>query len=245
MSATAILGVVDTLGEIIGEPIKAINRSIEEKSKMKMQMQKEKHALDFEAKRVKTQLEQNREIARIDADVRKWHEEINDYIAQKEIERNKKILDAIMEYQWNMLGDYISIMSNISTMEIRLADEAHRFVIARTEDYMKLQDRAWKQYQTEIDWAEKKYPNDRERQDKAEERAFTQRMSIINSSEKNITLLSEDISRINAANSQRMTTATEYTNQIFGRWAQVIGVSSSSNFQAENYIEQKNKAFLK
>ena len=245
MSATAILGAVDALGKIIGEPIKAISQSMAEKSKMKMQMQKDKHDLELEAKRTKTELEKNREIAKIDADVRKWHEEINDYIAQKEIERNKKILDAIMEYQRNMLEDYVSIMANISTMEIRLADEAHKFVIARTEDYMKLQDRAWKQYQTEIDWAMKTYPDDKERQDKAEGRAFEQRLSIINSSQKNIEILSEDISRINAANSQRMITATEYTNQIFDRWAQVIGISAISNFQTGNYIEQKNKALLK
>ncbi|MDE6706665.1 MAG: hypothetical protein K2K06_01325 [Oscillospiraceae bacterium] len=245
MPATAILGVADALGKIISEPIKAISRSIEEKSKMKMQMQKDKHALDLEANRIKTQLEQNREIARIDADVRKWHEEINDYIAQKEIERNKKILDAIMEYQRNMLGDYVSIMANISTMEIRLADEAHKFVIARTEDYMRLQEKAKNHFFEEVHEVQELYPDDKEMQRDLISIAREQRMAIVSSSQEMISMLNKDISRINEHNTLRMSDATKYTQEILTSWAKVIGISSISNFQAGNYIEQKNKALLK
>lgn len=245
MSATAILGAADALGKIIGEPIKAISQSMAEKSKMKMQMQKEKHDLDLEAKRTKTELEKNREIAKIDADVRRWHEEINDYIAQKEIERNKKVLDAIMEYQRNMLGDYISIMSNISTMELRLVDTAHKVCNARMEDYMKLQEKAKKTFYEEVQEAKELYPDDAEMQKELISMARDQRIAILKSSQEMISTLNKDISRINEANSQRMTTATEYTNQIFDRWAQVIGVSAISSFQSGNYIEQKNKALLK
>jgi len=234
MSITAALGIANTLGTIISTPIQAICNSIAEKSKMKMQMKMDEHKLEIEARRVRTELEKKQNLAKIDADIRRWNEEINDFIAQKEIERNKKILDAIMLYQRTMLEDYASIMANISAMELRLADTAHKIVIARTEDYMKLQEKAKKQFYDEVREIREICPDNAEMQKNLIETAQAQRMVILNSSQEMISTLNKDITRINEANSIRMNEATQYVKELSEKWSHVIGVSNIHQLSTNN-----------
>jgi len=220
--------IVNNLGDVVSAPVKTICHAIEEKLNVKRELEKQAGALEMEDKRIISEIEKKQKLAEIDANIRRWNEEINDFVAQKEIERNKKILDAIMEYQRTMLEDYASIMSNISAMELRLADEAHKYIADRTRDYMNLQKEARQEFFDEIRMAQELYPDNMEMQNPLIEMAREQRMSILHSSQEMISMLRNDMSRIVEKGSGRMDVAAQFTHELLGKWGQGVGISNIS-----------------
>lgn len=244
MAVTAILGAVDALGKIIGEPIKAISQSMSEKSKMKMQMQKDKQDLDLEAKRIKTELEKNREIIKIDANVRKWNADIDDYISRKEIERNQKIVDAILEYRRITLQEMETIVRNLNVMQVELVAEAHTLLIAKFNEYNAIQERSIKKCDERLEEIQKKYADNERVRIKMEDVVINQMEGVIRMSEKFIEELDEDIREMVKKNVDRIDKATDFVDQVLGNWGNMISTSNNS-FNAGNYIEQKNRVLLK
>jgi len=247
MSITKILGMFDKLDDIIYEPIRTICHWAEEplrKKEAERARAKAEHDFKLEKQRNEEELIKNRKFAEIDADVRRWNAEIDDFISRQEIERNKKILDAITEYRRSMIEDAIHIAANLSEMEIDLAEKAHDLVLRKTEEYKRIQDDSIKKCDERLQEIQERYANNERVRIRMEDMVIDQSTSIIEAATKFIQELEEDIRRINIANSNRIDKATEFTEELLTKWGTSLGIPASTSFNTGAYIEQKNKALL-
>ena len=137
----AILDMFDKLDDIIYKPIETIC----EWAKEPLRRSQAKREADERNQEANIEIEKERQKAIINADIRRWDEEINDLICSNEIKRNKKILDTITEYRRSMIEDAQNIADNLSRMQMALVEEAHELVLLMTEKYKSLQDKAMKQ----------------------------------------------------------------------------------------------------
>lgn len=226
------LGTADTLGKIIGEPIVAIIQLMTEKSKMEMQIESDKH-----------DLEKNKEMAKIDAEIRKWNADIDDYISYKEIERNQKIMDAILEYRSITIQTMSTIIKNLNAMQVELVGEAHKLLIDKFSEYQVIQEKSIKNCDERLEEIQKKYADNERLRIKMEDTAISQMEGIIKTSEKFIAELDEDIRDMVNKNIGRIDEATKFVDGILKNWGKGIE-TYDRNFQIEKYIEQKNKTLL-
>ena len=78
----------------------------------------------------------------LELDRQKLNAELDDMIADKEIERSKKILDAIKEYQITMAESSKSINESLGKMTIELRRQAHDLMEEKKQIYQKMQKEA-------------------------------------------------------------------------------------------------------
>lgn len=83
--------------------------------------------------------EEMRFMQQLELDRQKFNAELDDMIADKEIERGKKILDAIKEYQLTMAESSKSINESLGKMTIELRWQAHDLMEEKKKNYQQMQ----------------------------------------------------------------------------------------------------------
>jgi len=83
--------------------------------------------------------EEMRFMQQLELDRQKFNAELDDMIADKEIERGKKILDAIKEYQLTMAESSKSINESLGKMTIELRRQAHDLMEEKKKNYQQMQ----------------------------------------------------------------------------------------------------------
>lgn len=228
----------DKLDDIIYEPVKAIcswvteplNRFEDNRKKRDVTQQAEIEATERE-QQVELEIRKEERIAKLEADERRWNAEIDDLVRMKEIERNKRILNAVIEYRRSMIEDAKSIANNLSHMEMSLSSEAHELVLKKTEEYEKLQEKALKQCDDQLEEIGKKFADNKRIREKREDMVLAQTEGIVNAAKAFISELNEDIKRININNTNRVNTATAAADRILERMGQNLMIEQISTLE--------------
>ncbi len=235
----AFLDLIDKLDDIIFEPVKAICAWATEPLKI------------FEDKRKKADAEQQAEIererreqeavievrkktqlAKLEAEKKRWEADINHLIGVREIERNERILNAIIEYRRSMIEDAEAIAYNLSHMEMSLVAQAHELVLAKTENYKALQEEAMRQCDDQLEEIGRKFADNERIRIKREDMVISQTEDIINAAKNFIAELNEDIKRINKNNTDRVNVATEAADRTLERMGQMLAIEQTPTVAA-------------
>lgn len=235
----AILDMFDKLDDIIYKPIETIC----EWAKEPLRRSQAKREADERNQEANIEIEKERQRAIINADIRRWDEEINDLICSNEIKRNKKILDTITEYRRSMIEDAQNIADNLSRMQMALVEEAHELVLLMTEKYKSLQDKAMKQCDEQLEEIQKRYSNNERVRIKREDQVLNQVDDIIKVATMFISQLNNDIKEINEGNKIRVDDATRQIDIMMNKYGNSIG----NNYSADNipFIDTPNQVRLK
>ena len=230
----AFLDMFDKLDDIVYEPVKAICSWIKEP--LQQIEDKRKAKLEFLKREQETELEIRKEeqLARLEMEKKRWDADINQLISMQEIERNKCILDAIMEYRRSMIEDVKSIAYNLSHMEMSLVAEAHGLVLRKTEEYKALQDRAMKQCDDQLEEIGRRFSDNERIRIKREDMVIAQTENIINAAKDFIAELNEDIKRINTNNTNRVNTATAAADKILEKMGHTLAIEQTPTVKAIN-----------
>lgn len=226
----------EKLDDIVFEPVKAICMWTTEPLKRFENKRKKddlQQAADIEAAKrkqdVELEIRREEQLAQLEAEKRRWNADIDHLIGIREIERNKRILKAIIEYRRSMIEDAKSIADNLSHMEMSLIAEAHELVLRKTEQYKTLQERAMEQCDKQLIEIGEKFKDNERIRNKREDMILAQTEDIINAAKDFISELNEDIKRININNTNRVNTATDAADKTLERMGQKIAIESASN----------------
>ena len=241
----AFLDMLDKLDDIIYEPVKAICswateplRRFEDQRKKDVALQqaeieagKLEHEMELEIRR-------KQQLVQLEADKRRWDANIDHLIGMQEIERNERILNAIIEYRKSMIEDAKSIADNLSHMEMSLVAEAHELVLRKTEEYKALQEKAMKQCDDQLEEIGRRFASNDRIRIKREDMVIAQTEDIINAAKAFIAELNEDIKRINMNNTNRVNIATDAADRTLERMGQTLAIEQPPTIRA---LEEKNK----
>lgn len=126
MSLMKILKLVG--GSIIDKPLEIID------NQLKFYQQRKNAEHDQKLKQEEAQFMQKLELDR-----QKFNAELDAMVADREIERGKKILDAIKEYQLTMAESSRSIHESLGKMTIELRRQAHDLMEEKKKTYQQMQ----------------------------------------------------------------------------------------------------------
>ena len=129
MSLLKILKLVG--GSIIDKPLEIID------NQLNFYQQRKNAAHDQKLRQEEARFNQQLELDR-----QKFNAELDDMIADKELERSKKILDAIKEYQITMAESSKSIHESLGKMTIELRRQAHDLMEEKKQAYLQMQKNA-------------------------------------------------------------------------------------------------------
>ena len=154
----AFLDMLDKLDDIIYEPVKAICswateplRRFEDQRKKDVVLQQAEIEAAKREQEMELEIRKKQQLVQLEAEKRRWDANIDHLIGMQEIERNERILNAIIEYRKSMIEDAKSIADNLSHMEMSLVAEAHELVLRKTEEYKALQEKAMKQCDDQLE----------------------------------------------------------------------------------------------
>lgn len=240
----AFLDMFDKLDDIIYEPIKAICLWAGEPLKG-FQDKRERNAVqqaaDIEAVKCKQTVEleiyKKERFIQLETEQKKWNADIDHLIRMQEIQRNERILNAIIAYRRSMIEDAKSIADNLSHMELSLIAEANELVLSKTEQYKALQEKAMKQCDEQLLEIAKRFAGNERIRARREDMVLAQTEDIINAARDFISELKEDIKKININNSERVNKATVAADMILEKMGRTLAIESTDNY---NMIETKD-----
>ena len=115
-------------GSIIDKPLEIVD------NQLRFWQERKNAAQDQKLKQ-----EEMRFMQQLELDRQKFNAELDDMIADKEIERGKKILDAIKEYQLTMAESSKSINESLGKMTVELRRQAHDLMEEKKKNYQQMQ----------------------------------------------------------------------------------------------------------
>lgn len=230
----AFFDMFDKLDDIIYEPVQAICSWATEPLKQFKDKRKKSDAVQQAAleatkreQEVELEIRKREQLAQLEADQKRWDADIDHLIGMQEIERNERILNAIIKYRKSMIEDAKSIANNLSHMEISLVAEAHELVLRKTEEYKALQEKAMKQCDEQLEEIDRKFANNERIRIKREDMVIAQTEDIINAAKAFITELNEDINRININNTNRVNIATVAADKTLEKMGQTLALEQA------------------
>ena len=228
----------DKLDDIIYEPVKTICfwvteplKQFEDKRKKSDVSQRAEIEAAEREQEVELEIRKEERLAKLEADERLWNAAVDSLIKMQEIERNKHILDVVIEYRRSMIEDAKSIADNLSHMEVSLASEAHELVLQKTEEYKELQEKAMKQCDDQLEEIGRRFADNERIRIKREDMVIAQTEGIVNAAKAFISELNEDIKRINTNNTNRVNTATAAADRILERMGQNLVIEQVSSVE--------------
>lgn len=222
----AFLDMFDKLDDLIYAPVNTVCEWTKEplrRAESKRQQVATQQAADIENTKLKTEaeveLERKERLAQLERDQKQWDADIEDLRSTREIERNERVLNALIEYRRSIIEDAKDIANDLSQMEISLVKEAHDLVINKTNEYKALQEKAMKQCDEQLEEIGKRFANNERVRIRREDMVIAQTDDIINAAKDFISELKEDIKRININNSKRVDSATVFADKVLGGMA--------------------------
>ena len=195
-------GMLDKLDDIVYEPVHlvcdALRQPLKNMDAKNSRRDKELEASlvrEVEAFAVEMELKRKRGEAEIELDTRQRHAEIESMIADNELARNAKIVEAVKKYQEDLGKVSAVLLSSIGAMQLELRDQAQALCLKKTREYKSLQDEAMKQMVARMEEIEAKFPEGRART-MMQDRVMEQNVSIVNRADEFISLLARDMEQL-------------------------------------------------
>ena len=144
---------------------------------------------------------------------RRLNAEIDDQIAARELDRQKKIMDAIESYQKSMADCSISIGESLGIMSIELRDRAMKLVEERRRDYEETQNRASERAMSQLETISQKFPEGSKAREIMEDSVGKQLSNIIDTATHFMQTIDEDFRNLLANVDQITRNSIENSNQ--------------------------------
>ena len=144
---------------------------------------------------------------------RRLNAEIDDQIAARELDRQKKIMDAIEAYQKSMADCSISIGESLGIMSIELRDRAMKLVEERRRDYEETQNRASERAISQLETISQKFPEGSKAREIMEDSVGKQLSNIIDTATHFMQTIDEDFKNLLANVDQITRNSIENSNQ--------------------------------
>ena len=157
--------------------------------------------------------EEARFIQQLDLDRQKFNAELDDMIADKEIERSKKILDAIKEYQITMAESSKSINESLGKMTIDLRRQAHDLMEEKKQTYQKMQKEATNNAMEQLKLIRSEFPEGSMEYQIMGEAVRAQLVGIVESSNSFMKMIDADFAKMTDNLDMISRNAAENTNQ--------------------------------
>lgn len=178
------------------------------------------------------------ERARIEADIRRWNAEIDEFILEQEDERRDRLVDCIKRYQTDLAKVAIDIAKNIGMMSLELREKANNMVFEQTQKYKELQSEAKKQSMLELKEAKDEFFEvDRDTYLMLVSNILDERRSAVEMADKFINELSEDIKRLNKSIDITTQIGMENTNSCLSAMTKQLGITLKPPHEPLKQIE--------
>lgn len=232
----AFFDMFDKLDDIVYEPVKVVCSWMTEPLKGFENKRNEgnlKRAAEIELvkkdKETELEIRKNSYLAQLETEQKKWDADIEHLKGMQEIERNKKIVDAIVEYRRSMIEDAKDIADSLSHMEMSLLAEANDLALHKMEQYKQIQEKAMKQCDDELLEIGKRFANNERIRVRREDMVLAQTEDIINAAKNFIAELNDDIKRINTNNTNRVDRATAAAEDILRKMGNTLSIGPVVN----------------
>ena len=229
------LDMFDKLDDIIYEPVKTIcawvseplnylehkrnSETIAQEAQIESAKRMQEAAIEMCTKERMVELETNK---------KRWDADIDDLTSRREIERNKRVLDAIIEYRRSMIEDAKSIADSLSHMEMSLVEEAHALVLKKAEEYEQLQHKAMEECDKQLEEINARFANNERVRIRREDMVLDATADIIDAAKEFIAELKDDIKRINSNNTNRVNIATAAADKIMEKMGATLAIESQA-----------------
>ncbi|MBR4903889.1 MAG: hypothetical protein IKZ53_04395 [Selenomonadaceae bacterium] len=200
MSLMKVLKLVG--GSIIDKPLEIIGRQCE------FYQQRKNAAHDQKLRQEEAEFMQKLELDR-----QKFNAELDDMIADKEIERSKKILDAIKEYQITMAESSKSINESLGKMTIELRRQAHDLMEEKKKTYQQMQKDATNNAMEQLKIIRSEFPESSMEYQIMGEAVRAQLVGIVESSNSFMKMIDADFAKMTDNLDMISRNAAENTNQ--------------------------------
>lgn len=157
--------------------------------------------------------EEARFMQQLELDRQKFNAELDDMIADKEIERSKKILDAIKEYQITMAESSKSINESLGKMTIELRRQAHDLMEEKKQIYQKMQKEATNNAMEQLKIIRSEFPEGSMEYQIMGEAVRAQLVGIVESSNSFMKMIDADFAKMTDNLDMISRNAAENTNQ--------------------------------
>ena len=147
-------------------------------------------AKDEATHKVNLEIRMQTEINRINAETEEWQKD-------QQVERGKKILEAIKKYQKELMELNTNGIKAIGEMDIELRRKAQDLVLEKTKQYKLLQEESQKEAEEEMDRIIEKYSNNERVMNIMLTASESKLTNIIESCSRFIQELNEDIHKMN------------------------------------------------
>lgn len=228
---------VESICDWIGEPLKKWNH------KRDMQSVQQQAQIEAERSELETRLDAQREedAARLQAEQRKWNAEIDNMIAEQEDARRDRLVEAIKNYQIELASASRDIVNSIGQMSLELRGKANDLVLEKMKAYKKIQDDAKEQSMLELKDAKETFlESDPDTYRILVNDIMQERRSMIETAEKFIIELSEDLKRLNQNSDDLMRMSMNAVNSYLKPMADSLGIASDMNTDVTKRLENHN-----
>ncbi len=198
-----ILGMFDKLDDIVYEPVHLVcdalrqplknadakNARQDKELEHKLAREAEQFAVDMELKK-----KQGEEEIRLNTLQRQA--EIESMIADDELARNERIVEAVKKYQEDLGKVSAVLLSSIGAMQIELREKANALCIKKTQEYVAIQNEAKKQMFADMKEIQENFPEGSRARTLMEDSVIEQRTLIMNRASEFISLLVKDMEQL-------------------------------------------------
>lgn len=206
----AFLDMFDKLDDIVYEPVKVICEWAKEplhkwERKHEIEKMQKTAELEAEAKKLEQELAQKaqRESAELDADIRRWNAEIDEMIADKEMERHDRLVESLKKYQLDLANAIMDIVENLNSMSIEIRKQAIDLITDKTKEFCDLKQDVRKQADARMAEIARLYANNERVRIRMEDSILDDMDQVITEANKLIHILAEDMKQL-IANSDEM-----------------------------------------
>ena len=227
---------IHVLVSYVGEPLKWLENQrkvIEETAVIKketdLRIKEKKIEQLIEQKKLEAELNAKRENAKLENDIRKWDEEVNNLIADSEMERRDKLVESIKRYQLDLATASKDIAESIGKMSLELREKADDMVSKKTKEYMAIQENIEKRSWEEFSKAEEIFANNEKMREMIQMRILDERTSMIELTGSFIKELADDMKRLNENADKILAMSMETTQKYLDPIAKNLQIDTSVN----------------
>lgn len=195
-------GMFDKLDDLVYEPVHlvcdALRQPLKNKEAANRRQDKELEARlvrETEAFVVEMGLKKKQGEAEIELNTRQRQAEIESMIADMELARNARIVEAVKKYQEDLGKVSAVLLASIGSMQLELRDKAQALCLKKTREYKALQDEAMGQMVSRMEEIEQKFAEGRART-MMQDRVMEQNASIVNRADEFISMLAKDMEQL-------------------------------------------------
>ena len=230
----AFLDMFDKLDDIIYAPV----NSICEWTKEPLRRWEHKREMDTRQHEAEVEAYSAREAAKLEVDTRRWHEEINELIAENQQRRNEELVESLKRYQMDVANTTKDIVESLGQMSLDLRERANNLLQEKTREYKAIQDEAKKQSIEELAEAKEMFgESDPETYRMMVSTIMAERKAMIDIAQNFMKELAEDFKRLNQNTDALLKMGMDNVNKYLSPIANQLSAEAQiqSSFASDNH----------